>query len=161
MIGRLADEMLPALIARLHSSSLGELEVRQDGWRVRLRRPAVNGDARGSAAKSPDDLAGADPAHSGRPREHHAEGRPRPTPVADVDSGLVTSPAVGYFLVRDGVGVGNPMAQGDLIGHVDVLGVRHEVVAGIDGTLGGLDVASGQAVEYGQPVARIDPASRS
>nr|MBA3891696.1 hypothetical protein [Gemmatimonadaceae bacterium] len=33
----LADDVVPALIARLEASGLGELEVRQGGWRVRLR----------------------------------------------------------------------------------------------------------------------------
>ena len=39
-IDRLASELLPALIAKLGATGIGELEVRQDGWRVRLRRPA-------------------------------------------------------------------------------------------------------------------------
>jgi biotin carboxyl carrier protein len=39
-IDRLADELLPALIAKLGATGLGELEVREGGWRVRLRRPA-------------------------------------------------------------------------------------------------------------------------
>ena len=34
----LTDEVLPALIARLRASRLGELEVRTDDWHVRLRR---------------------------------------------------------------------------------------------------------------------------
>jgi biotin carboxyl carrier protein len=39
-IDRLSDEFLPALIAKLGATGLGELEVREGGWRVRLRRPA-------------------------------------------------------------------------------------------------------------------------
>jgi acetyl-CoA carboxylase biotin carboxyl carrier protein len=38
-IDRLADELLPSLVARLGASGLGELEVREGAWRVRLRRP--------------------------------------------------------------------------------------------------------------------------
>ena len=38
-IDRLTDELLPALIAKLGATGLGELEVREGGWRVRLRRP--------------------------------------------------------------------------------------------------------------------------
>jgi biotin carboxyl carrier protein len=38
-IDRLSDELLPALIAKLGATGLGELEVREGGWRVRLRRP--------------------------------------------------------------------------------------------------------------------------
>src|SRR3972149_3330881 len=36
---RRADELLPSLMARLEASPLGELEVSQDGWRLRLRKP--------------------------------------------------------------------------------------------------------------------------
>ena len=36
-----ATELLPALIAKLGATGLGELEVREGSWRVRLRRPAV------------------------------------------------------------------------------------------------------------------------
>ena len=36
----LADELIPALIAKLGASGLGEIEVREGEWKVRLRRPA-------------------------------------------------------------------------------------------------------------------------
>ena len=39
-IDRLSTELLPALIAKLGATGLGELEVREGDWRVRLRRPA-------------------------------------------------------------------------------------------------------------------------
>jgi acetyl-CoA carboxylase biotin carboxyl carrier protein len=40
----LADDLLPALIGRLESSALGELEVRTADWRVRLSRAAGGAD---------------------------------------------------------------------------------------------------------------------
>jgi biotin carboxyl carrier protein len=49
-IGRLADELLPALVAKLAATGLGEIEVREGGWKVRLRRPTTTG---GSATPSP------------------------------------------------------------------------------------------------------------
>jgi acetyl-CoA carboxylase biotin carboxyl carrier protein len=39
-IDRLADELVPALMAKLGSTNLGEIEVREGDWRVRLRRAA-------------------------------------------------------------------------------------------------------------------------
>ena len=39
-------ELLPALIAKLGATGLAELEVRQDGLRVRLRRPTEAGASR-------------------------------------------------------------------------------------------------------------------
>ncbi|HYX10681.1 MAG TPA: hypothetical protein VE817_01795, partial [Candidatus Acidoferrum sp.] len=38
-IDRLTDELLPALMAKLGASGLGEVEVREGNWKVRLRRP--------------------------------------------------------------------------------------------------------------------------
>jgi biotin carboxyl carrier protein len=38
-IDRLVEGLVPALIAKLGTLNVGELEVRQDGWRVRLQRP--------------------------------------------------------------------------------------------------------------------------
>ena len=165
VIARLADELLPVLIARLESSALGELEVREDGWRVRLRRPLqLNGN-----------IAGDEPLLVGRPGEGpryaaiagggsvsgqgSAEARPAGG-RAERKRTQVTSPAVGYFLPRDGLGVGTSLRNGDVIGHVDVLGVRQEVVAPVDGVLARLDAEAGQAVEYGQPIARLEPDPR-
>lgn len=163
MIARLADEMLPTLIARLAQSSLGELEVREDGWRVRLRRPQpLNGAA--PAGDEPRPARRAEPGATSRTARAGGatpatETGARPAAAADSRRGLVTSPAVGYFLLRDGMAARTQVRQGDLIGHIDVLGVRQEVVAGEDGVVRRLEVESGQAVEYGQPIARVEPES--
>lgn len=39
-IGRLMDALVPALVAKLATLNVGELEVHEGDWRVRLRRPA-------------------------------------------------------------------------------------------------------------------------
>ena len=49
-------EVLPALIARLRASRLGELEVRSGGWRIRLRRdPSAAVRATAHAGKAADE----------------------------------------------------------------------------------------------------------
>jgi len=147
-IARLADEVVPTLIERLGSSSLGELEVRENGWRIRLRRPMTDGASVGAATQSahrqphPIMAPGSGPAAHSAPRE-----APR---------GLVSSPAVGYFAPRAGVELGSKLRSGDLVGYIDVLGVRQEVVSPIDGALKAFDVESGQAVEFGQAIARVE-----
>jgi len=144
-IARLADEVVPILIERLTRSDLAELEVRENGWRVRLRRPLADGAAAAapvahSSQRQPHPVMA--PASSGGPRE--------------ALRGVVASPAVGYFAPRIGVEVGSKLRSGDPLGYVDVLGVRQEVVSPIDGALRGFEVESGQAVEYGQPIARVE-----
>ena len=56
-IARLADDLLPALIAKLAASGLGEIEVRQGGWKTRLRMPVRPEEAR-AAVKAADAHAG-------------------------------------------------------------------------------------------------------
>lgn len=148
-IARLADELLPVLIARLEASSLGELEVREDGWRVRLRRPL---ESNGSAAPARAPV---------RQPAALTESRPPPQPPrSESDRTLVGSPAVGYFVPRDSIGPGAAVRGGDVIGHIDVLGVQQEVVVQADGIITLVEVEPGQAVEYGEPIARLEPDSR-
>lgn len=62
-IDRLAGDLLPALVAKLADSGLGEIEVREGSWRVRVRRPA--GDAQGHARRTSDRASRAQPGHAG------------------------------------------------------------------------------------------------
>ncbi len=159
-IDRLTDELLPALIAKLGATGLGELEVRQGGWRVRLRRPA------GSATPAPtrerktgDRAAGErserapDKAGERVPRSLH---RPLEAKTARTESRAVaTSPAVGIYRSRADLSAGTRVRAGDRLGAVDMLGVAQEVVAPVDGILGASLVESGDAVEYGQEILVI------
>ncbi len=58
-IAHLADELLPALIAKLAASGLGEIEVHEAGWKARLRKPAAAAGARASAARTAEGHAAA------------------------------------------------------------------------------------------------------
>jgi acetyl-CoA carboxylase biotin carboxyl carrier protein len=149
----LTDEILPALIARLRASRLGELEVRSDGWRVRLRRA--------SPATPPSA-----PLPTGEGRARVASGRATGASVR-VPTGeaagigeagsLARSPAVGYFGPGPDLALGRPVQAGDRLGTVDVLGIPQEVTAPTGGVIGAILAEPGQAVEYGQPLAVIDP----
>jgi acetyl-CoA carboxylase biotin carboxyl carrier protein len=131
----LTDEILPALVARLRASRLAELEVRDDGWRVRLRR----------------DLRTAR-----RPSRSHA-GDARGPESDDPAASQTRSPAVGYFSPAPGLVVGHAVSTGDTLGSVDVLGIPQEVIAPIGGIVSAVLAEIGQAVEYGQVLVEIDP----
>ncbi len=62
-IDRLAGELLPALAAKLSATDLGEIEVREGDWKVRLRRPADAGPRYGRRAS--DRPSRAQPGHAG------------------------------------------------------------------------------------------------
>lgn len=184
-IGRLAEELLPSLIAKLGATDLGEIEVREGDWKVRLRRPAAvtgpNSPAFGRRAT--DRPSRSQPGHAGHghapaavePHRSAVAGRtmtpvgPGPAtgapPTADVAwsdepyRAVATSPAVGVFQPRPQVTAGTKIRAGDRLGIVDVLGVPQEVVAPVDGLVGASLVQAGEAVEYGQELIRIELAS--
>ena len=70
----------------------------------------------------------------------------------------VTSPAVGFFAYADGLGPGLGVDKGDALGHVEMLGVRHDVRAPRSGTVRNLVTEAGEPVEYGQLLIELEPA---
>lgn len=166
-LARVARDLLPSLITRFRGSELGELEIRRSGWRVRLRRE--NGTPRAMAAslatRRRATLAvgaggdGFDP--GGALSSSAADGVGAASGGSDGNRVLVRSPAVGYFQPAGGVDVGQNIRSGDVVGHVEVLGVRQDAVAVDDGVVSRLLAQPGEAVEYGQELVRIDRPSGS
>jgi acetyl-CoA carboxylase biotin carboxyl carrier protein len=152
-LATLADGLVPALVAKLNASGLGEVEIREGDWRIRVRRPAgapapTASIRRTERPRSPRDGTLAEP------RTAH----PVSVPIDDDPTQAVaTSPAVGMF--KASVRPGSRVTAGDRIGIVDLLGIPQDVVAPIDGTLVELLVESGSAVEYGEPVATLEGAT--
>jgi len=144
LVERAAAELVPQLTERLARHRLGEIEVRRGELRVRV--------ARAVEAAQP-----ATPARAGA----HPAGLPADR-VGVVPSGPshlgVTSPAVGFFVYADGLGPGLPVDKGDELGHVEMLGVRHDVRAPRRGTVRNLVSEAGEAVEFGQLLIELEAA---
>lgn len=141
-----ADELIPLLAERLARSGLGELEVRQGSLRVRV-----------SAAPT------AQPPTVVGPTVHVSSHTPSGQSPASRDPTVathhgVTSPAVGFFVFADGLGPGLNVEKGDALGHVEMLGVRHDVRAPRRGTVRNLVTEAGEPVEYGQLLIEMEPA---
>jgi biotin carboxyl carrier protein len=181
-IDRLTEDLLPALIAKLGTTHLGELEVREGDWHVRLRRPY--GTAPGEGRRSTDKPSRTQPGHEG-----HGHGRAAPegyrSPRAasgatagtgaasassngtgapeernlDKSRAIATSPAVGIFQPGSRAASGTRVRAGDSLGAVNVLGVPQDVLAPVDGVVGSTLVDPGDAVEYGQELIRIELAA--
>jgi len=162
-IDRLATDLLPALIVKLASSGLGELEVREGAWKVRLRRPAAatrekrpaDRAGRGSSSHASHPGAGLTPVGPGRDgrdghsaRDGHAGADPRRV--------VATSPAVGIYQPRTEARQGTSVRAGDRLGVVDMLGIAQEVVAPSDGVVGSSLAEPGDAVEFGQELVVIE-----
>jgi biotin carboxyl carrier protein len=202
-IARLTEQLLPALIAKLGSTELGELEVREGDWHVRLRRPY--GVVPGEGRRATDKASRSQPGHEGH---GHARAAPEgyraqrsggggagqagaagaPTNgtgatrggsggasgggssgsgsasrdgadgggSADRSRSIATSPAVGIFQPGARAASGTRVRAGDVLGHVDVLGVPQDIQAPADGIVGSTLVEAGMAVEYGQELIRLE-----
>ncbi len=178
-VDRLTSELLPSLVARLAATGLGEVELREDGWRIRVRRPVGAPDLGRPATDRP---GRAQPGHAGHGHAPGAlEGHRAPragapstngsTPghfdstshgaqagaeAGPLDGAVATSPAVGIFQPRPDLRPGAAVRAGDRLGVVDVLGISQEIVAPVGGILGVSLVEAGHAVEYGQDLLRIE-----
>jgi acetyl-CoA carboxylase biotin carboxyl carrier protein len=143
-IERAAAELIPQLTERLGQHGLGEIEVRHGDLRIRVARAIAQPQAAapGRLASAP----GAVPAD-----------RVGVVPSGPSTQG-VTSPAVGFFIYADGLGPGLPVDKGDELGHVEMLGVRHDVRAPRRGLVRNLVTETGEAVEYGQLLIEMEPA---
>jgi biotin carboxyl carrier protein len=142
-IAHAAERLVPELTERLHRHGLGEIEVSHGDLRLRV---AV---APGSTPPAPRTTA---PASEPAPNPAAVEAPPTSAP----SSVGVASPAVGFFVYADGLGPGLAVSKGDELGHVEMLGVRHDVRAPRAGTVGHLVAESGEAVEYGQVVLELE-----
>ncbi len=144
-IARAASDLVPQLTERLTRHGLGEIEVSHGDLRLRV-------------VAAP----GAHPASAGASPAARETAAPSPEPAAAAASAHgVASPAVGFFVYADGLGPGLTVRKGDALGHVEMLGVRHDVRAPRGGTVRNLVAESGEAVEYGQVVVELEPAEAS
>ena len=139
-IARAATDLVPQLTERLERHGLGEIEVSDGDLRLRVV----------AAAAAPPAMAPTAP-------EDATASPPEPSGSAPSSLG-VASPAVGFFVYADGLGPGLSVVKGDALGHVEMLGVRHDVRAPRGGTVRNLVAESGEAVEYGQVVVELEPA---
>lgn len=160
-IDRLGTELLPSLVAKLGATGLGELEVREGAWRVRLRRSGSgvvamvtpSGHGAGRDRRPAERAADRGDRHPDRPGRipPHGDGSTRTD-----RRGVATSPAVGIYRPRTDLTVGDRVRSGDRLGAVDMLGVAQEVLAPIEGIVGSSLAESGDAVEYGQELLVIE-----
>jgi acetyl-CoA carboxylase biotin carboxyl carrier protein len=99
-IDRLADDLVPALIAKLSATGLGEIEVGEGAWTIRVRRPA-DGAPGSQTRRSSDRSSRAQPGHAGHGHPaggfegHRSARETRPVSGAQLVSSNGSGPAPG------------------------------------------------------------------
>lgn len=128
------------------SPRLSEVEVRQSGSTLRLRRaPLFASPARHMVAPRPARAGGGNGALS---------------PAAPPAATTVTAELVGVFRVaRPPAGPGDQVVERQIIGHIESMRLSNDCVAPSGGRIAAVLVEDGQPVEYGQPLFSIATSS--
>lgn len=146
-------DLVERLARILTEHGLGELDVEQDGARVRLAKPAP--------APAPVMVQAAAPM-SAAPAAVAA-----PTPVSAADAiashpGLVTSPMVGtvYVAAEPGakpfVAVGDSVREGQTVLIIEAMKVMNQIPAPRAGRVTSILISDKQPVEFGQPLLIVE-----
>ncbi len=132
---------LTALEGWLAHSALEELEIEQDGRRLRLRKPGLM--MANMVASTPTAAAPAVAAPQAAPAE---------------TGHIYKAQLVGTFYSASGpdaapfVQVGTAVKMGQVLGIIEAMKTMNQVTADVDGTIQKIMVKNGQAVEFGQPL---------
>ena len=136
------------LISLMDQNGLAELEVREEGMVIRLRK--VEGRVEKEIHAPPPAAAGG-----------LAPAQPAPLPSESNDR-EIPSPMVGTFYRAPNPDSDPMLSPGDevepetVIGIIEAMKIMNEIPAGHKGVLREFLVVDGEAVEYGQPLATLD-----
>jgi acetyl-CoA carboxylase biotin carboxyl carrier protein len=159
-------EELRELISLLRDNGLAELELENEGFRVRLRRDSVAGPS----------YVGEVSLHAPAPAPVPAAPAPAPPPAAgpthpgthasteasqDQDLHIIPSPIVGTFYRSPSpsadafVKIGSNVEPETVVCIIEAMKLMNEIQAEASGEVVKIYVENGQPVEYGQPLFGI------
>jgi acetyl-CoA carboxylase biotin carboxyl carrier protein len=155
---------LRELIALLRDNGLAELELENEGFRVRLRRESAAGyvadaphhaAAPAPVAPAPAPPPAAGPTHPGTHASTEAS--------QDQDLHIIPSPIVGTFYRSPSpsadafVKIGSNVEPESVVCIIEAMKLMNEIQAEASGEVVKIYVENGQPVEYGQPLFGIKP----
>ena len=150
---------LRELIGLLRDNGLAELELENEGFRVRLRRDSGLGESSHAAhpapapAPAPTAPASSGPAHPGTQATTAA--------AQDQDLHIISSPIVGTFYRSASpaadpfVKIGSNVENETVVCIIEAMKLMNEIQAETTGEVVKIYVENGQPVEYGQPLFGI------
>ena|SRR5689334_21350347 len=157
-------EELRELIALLRDNGLAELELENEGFRVRLRRDSVAASPSyaepSQPAPAPAPVPAAPPPATGptHPGTHASTEASQ-----DQDLHIIPSPIVGTFYRSPSpaadafVKIGSNVEPETVVCIIEAMKLMNEIQAEASGEVVKIYVENGQPVEYGQPLFGIKP----
>jgi acetyl-CoA carboxylase biotin carboxyl carrier protein len=144
-------DRLKSLIDAMAASDLAEMHINEDGWSVRLvRRP------------QPGDMAGPAPSVRKHTRTAARSQPARLDQPSNEETAAVAAPLFGIVYLQPApdapqfVSLGQVVTAGTPLCVIEAMKMLHEVRAERDGTISAVLVSSGQEVEAGQELMRLE-----
>jgi acetyl-CoA carboxylase biotin carboxyl carrier protein len=159
-------EELRELIALLRDNGLAELELENEGFRVRLRRESGYGPATAQTAEvplPPPPSASVQPAAPSTGGPTHPGTHASTEASQDQDLHIIPSPIVGTFYRSPSpaadpfVKIGSNVEPESVVCIIEAMKLMNEIQAEASGEVVKIYVENGQPVEYGQPLFGIKP----
>jgi acetyl-CoA carboxylase biotin carboxyl carrier protein len=151
-------EELRELIGLLRENGLAELELENEGFRVRLRRESAGYEPSHAVAPPPPPPPPAPvPAHS----PAHPGTQATTAAAQDQDLHIISSPIVGTFYRSPSptadafVKIGSNVEPESVVCIIEAMKLMNEIQAEATGEVVKIYVENGQPVEYGQPLFGI------
>ena len=144
----LSDDDVSEILRLIDDADLDELRIETDGLSLHV--------VRGGAAPAHDPVAE-------RSEPDRDEAASAAAPVAD-GGVTIEAPMLGVFYRAPSPGappfvdVGTRVDSGTIVCLIEVMKMMNSVPAGVAGTIAEIHVENAEAVEYGQPLFRVEPA---
>lgn len=157
-------ETIRLLVRLMHKYDLTAIDLVEAGTQIRLRRGGKAAPVQ-MTAPVPGYLPAAPiPMASGEVPAVAPPTAPAAPAAPSKPSITIDSPMVGTFYAASApdtppfVQVGSVIRENSTVGVIEAMKVFTEIPAGLSGTIAEVLVKNGQAVEYGQPLFRVETA---
>lgn len=140
------------LIDLMADMALTEIEVEESGRRIRIRKDLPSGTEKIVVASPP------------RPMEKEPVSQSETKKEADGKLVTIRSPIVGTFYKSPSpdadpyTDIGDLVKKGQILCIVEAMKLMNEIESDVEGKVVEICVEDGSAVEYGEPLFKIEPA---
>ena len=157
---------LRELIGLLRDNGLAELELENEGFRVRLRRESDRAESSHASVAHHDPAPAQTPAPAPAPAASgpaHPGTQASTAAAQDQDLHIIQSPIVGTFYRSPSptadafVKIGSNVEPDTVVCIIEAMKLMNEIQAETSGEVVKIYVENGQPVEYGQPLFGIKP----
>jgi len=159
-------DQLKQILDLVREHALSEFEIEHEGFRLRIRKDAVNGAVVTVPAVGPGSpVAVIPPVQAGAPVNATSPAADSPADAspadAEIELAVVKSPIVGTFYrapepgAANFIEIGSAVKKGDVLCIIEAMKLMNEIDSEYDGEIVSVYVENGQPVQYGERLFAI------